>query len=322
MKREAGIPAISVVIPLYNKGPYIRRTLTSVLAQTFQDFTVLVVDDGSTDEGPEAVQSLRDSRIAYLRQNNQGPGAARNTGLARVQSPFVAFLDADDEWSPEFLAITHDLITRNEVAAVSMGFCMSPQNRRSTEKYSLPQGVYSCSASDSVEKMITLWVFISPCTTLIKTEVVKKYGGYYDKNHICHGEDGHFQLKLLMNEKVYIYNEPLVTIHSECSDLHIVYKQDQPLPLPAYLVDPEDVISFTPPEKGNLIHRVLARLALDHAWHNAFRGQGAQARHLLQRFPLATSFPQKYYSTRLIAGLSPLMPRVRKAYWWWKGLTF
>jgi hypothetical protein len=125
-----------------------------------------------------------------------------------------------------------------------------------------------------------------------------------------------------MNEKVYIYNEPLVTIHSECSDLYVPFKQDQPLPLPAYLVDPDDVISFAPQEKENLIHRVLARLALDQAWHWAVRGQSAQARQLLKRFPLATSFPKKYYLTRLAAGLSPLMPRVRKAYRWWKDAGF
>ena len=322
MKREAGTPAISVVIPLFNKGPYIRRTLTSVLAQTFQDFIVLVVDDGSTDEGPEVVQSLREPRIAYLRQNNQGPGSARNTGLARVQSPFVAFLDADDEWSPEFLQVTYDLITQNPVASVSTGYYLSPQNLPSHRIYSLPPGIYSCSASDRVERVITLWRFISPCTTLIRTEIVKKYGGYYEKNHICNGEDGHFQLKLLMNEKVYIDNEPLMTIHSECSDLYIPFKQGQPLPLPAYLVEPDDVISFTPQEKRNLIHRVLARLALDQAWHSAIRGQGAQARHLLQRFPLAAAFPKKYYLTRLAAGLAPLMPWVQWAYQWRKDRSF
>ena len=96
--------SFSVIIPLYNKEAYIARAIQSVVAQDWQDYEVLVIDDGSTDNGPEVLGPwLPDPRIRLITQANSGAGAARNRGLAEMRNDVAAFLDADDEWLPSHL---------------------------------------------------------------------------------------------------------------------------------------------------------------------------------------------------------------------------
>jgi len=104
-------PAVSVVIPLYNKGPYIARALNSILTQTFQDFEVIVVD-GSTDDGAEIVRGLEDPRIQLIQEKSHGVSAARNQGITAARAELITFLDADDEWLPTFLETIVHLRTR------------------------------------------------------------------------------------------------------------------------------------------------------------------------------------------------------------------
>ena len=103
---------ISVIIPCYNHGQYLRFALESVLEQTFAQWEVIVVDDGSTDSTAGIIQEYRDARIRYIYQDNAGLSAARNTGIRAAHGSFLAFLDADDEWEPGFLTICYQALDR------------------------------------------------------------------------------------------------------------------------------------------------------------------------------------------------------------------
>jgi glycosyltransferase involved in cell wall biosynthesis len=105
-------PVISVIIAAYNSGPWLVETVDSVLAQTWPYREIIVVDDGSTED-LQACLAPRRSAVAYIRQRNAGPGAARNAGLRVAVGDYVAFLDHDDLWLPEKLSIQLAVATRH-----------------------------------------------------------------------------------------------------------------------------------------------------------------------------------------------------------------
>ncbi len=96
-------PSISVIVPLYNKEAYIAKTLDSVLNQTYQNYEILIINDGSTDKSTDIINTYTDTRIHLVNQENKGVAAARNLGIEIAKSELIAFLDADDEWLPEYL---------------------------------------------------------------------------------------------------------------------------------------------------------------------------------------------------------------------------
>ncbi len=111
---------ISVVIALYNKAPFIPATLSSALTQSLGVLEVIVVDDGSTDGGAEWVERQHDARVRLLRQPNSGVSRARNAGIAAARGDWVAFLDADDLWHPDYLSALAT-VARNHPGASAVG---------------------------------------------------------------------------------------------------------------------------------------------------------------------------------------------------------
>lgn len=97
------MPFFSIIIPLYNKEKFIENTLKSVLQQSFTDYEVLIVNDGSTDASETKILAFHDSRIQYFYKDNEGASEARNYGIKKSKSEYITFLDADDYWYPNFL---------------------------------------------------------------------------------------------------------------------------------------------------------------------------------------------------------------------------
>lgn len=118
---------VSVIMPAYNRETYIRESIDSVLAQSFTDFELIVVDDGSTDATAAIVESYTDRRIRLIRQSNGGVSVARNTGLEAARGRFITFLDSDDLYYPDFLNTLFRLIRSTKTDMVFCDFSESYQ---------------------------------------------------------------------------------------------------------------------------------------------------------------------------------------------------
>jgi len=107
---------ISIIIPTYNRCAYLFRAIESVLSQTYQDFELLIIDDGSTDETEKHVTDLikENKKIKYIKTPNRGVSAARNLGIHISTGELISFLDSDDEWLPDKLKIQIDFLQNNQ----------------------------------------------------------------------------------------------------------------------------------------------------------------------------------------------------------------
>lgn len=113
---------VDVIIPAYNALPYLRDAVESVLAQTHRDLTLIVVDDGSTDDTADYVASVDDSRVQYVRKQNGGQAGARNLGIRRSSSPYIGLLDGDDVWYPHKVAMQLQVIKQNVGVGLVHGY--------------------------------------------------------------------------------------------------------------------------------------------------------------------------------------------------------
>jgi len=111
-------PPVSVIIPTYNRASWLRGAIDSVLDQTFADFELIVVDDGSTDNTKEIVADYGD-KIRYFYQPNKGPSAARNTGIGQAKADLICFLDSDDRWIKNKLQTQVEFIRQNPLTKIS-----------------------------------------------------------------------------------------------------------------------------------------------------------------------------------------------------------
>ncbi|SDS03344.1 Glycosyl transferase family 2 [Formosa sp. Hel1_31_208] len=107
------IPYFSIIISVYNKADYIGQTINSVLCQSFSDFEVIIVNDGSTDGSLEIMKSFNDHRLQIIDQTNQGASQARNQGISLAKSAYIALLDGDDLWDPYYLESIHNAIQKH-----------------------------------------------------------------------------------------------------------------------------------------------------------------------------------------------------------------
>lgn len=197
----------TVVIPLYNKEKYIASTLDSVMAQTFSDFEVIVIDDASTDSSLKIAEKyLTDSVSIVKHQQNKGLSAARNTGIRNAKSKFIAFIDSDDLWKPNFLEQMHKLIHRffeagifgSAYEEVYDGIALEVDKNVNSKKgkMTLISDFFSANAYQPI---------FCYSSVVVRKEVFEDVGFFDEK--ITLGEDVDFNIRAGQKYKVAYFNE-------------------------------------------------------------------------------------------------------------------
>jgi len=172
-------------------------------------------------------------------------------------------------------------------------------------------GVHEITCKTDIRLISHIFDFTSACFAIIKTEVARKWGGFFDRYACIHGEDQYFFYKLLFNERVGIINETLGIYHREASDL-TAYGYKTPPPPGPHLIDPSEIIASCPPEKQEVLRALLAIHALRSAKFRAKCGQGVAAKEILDRFlPDKGPYSGKVFWVRLLIRISPILPSAR-----------
>lgn len=200
------MPKVSVIIPAYNAEKFLERAIRSVLAQTFDDYEIIVVDDGSTDKTAEIAKSFK--KVRYFQQEHVYQAAARNKGITEARGEYIAFLDADDEWLPEKLEKQLAFMS-NKSLEISY-----------TDSYYLSgdqKVMYSAIAkpySGAIAEELLRNSFITTNTVIVAREVLNKFGSLSTEPEYLGHEDYELWLRLALNGVGFGYlDKPLANYY-------------------------------------------------------------------------------------------------------------
>lgn len=204
------MPTVSVIIPTYNRATLLGRAIQSVLAQTYQDFELIIVDDASTDDTESLVKSFNSEKIRYIRhRKNKGVSAARNTGIRSAKGDYIALQDSDDEWMPEKLEkqMRAFATAPPEAGIVYTGFYMIVKNKK---KYQ-PSASITPKDGKIFSSIIKGEYLVSPQTIVVKRECFEKYGLFDERFPPM--EDWEMSLRLSKHYQFKYIDEPLALYH-------------------------------------------------------------------------------------------------------------
>ena len=206
----------SVIIPLYNKAPYIEKALSSIVSQTFQDYELIVVDDGSKDDSASIAEKLihsqwgDGSKAKLIRQANSGVSTARNNGVAASHGDYICFLDADDWWEPTFLEEMAKLIQDYPDAGI-YGTGYTIINERKHKTRIAPIGVEPGFLKGYINYCQvyakTLCMPLTSISVSLPRHIFDKMGGF--KPQLKLGEDFDLWIRIALKYKVAFLNKPL-----------------------------------------------------------------------------------------------------------------
>lgn len=206
-------PEISVIVPLYNKRDSIGLTIKSILCQTFENFELIIVDDGSTDNSLDVVRTIKDSRIRIIKQENGGPSRARNTGIMNAVTNWLYFIDADDEMLPSTLEKFWFFINRHPQYKMFCGEVVI--KNRIAKKYN--QGVLY----NAYKATILGRLFQCSGSTIYKKDLCLEFP--YDES-LRRYEDLECLFNKYRNNKVFLLDFPVGKVNVEYSHASLARK--------------------------------------------------------------------------------------------------
>ncbi|WP_254565644.1 glycosyltransferase family A protein [Oscillatoria sp. HE19RPO] len=191
------MPKVSIIIPAYNAEATILETIDSVLKQTFTDFEILVINDGSQDKTPALVEAISDPRLQIITYPNGGVGVARNRGIALAKGEFIAFLDADDLWTTDKLEKQYDALQESPEAGVAYSWtCFMDVDGTATPPTFHPSPRYEWTGN-VYERLLVQDFIHSGSNTLIRREAIASAGEFDSTCASC--EDWDYWLRVAAN---------------------------------------------------------------------------------------------------------------------------
>lgn len=208
-------PRISAIITAFNSADYLRNSIESVLNQSRPVDEILVVDDGSTDETPSIAAAYAGMGVNYVRQENQGPGAARNLGLRSTNGDIVAFLDADDIWMEKKTEIQYDYLSSHPDIGVVSGQKMWWKSGEGGERWIQQYG--NIPEAQILREILINNVVGNPSMTLIRRALLDKVG-YYNSN-LRWGQDWELWIRISASTRFGFVDEPVILYRTHETNL-------------------------------------------------------------------------------------------------------
>ena len=212
------MPFFSVIISVYNKEDYVKSTIDSVLNQSFKDFEIIIVYDGSTDNSLDIIKNTEDSRIVIINKENNGVSAARNTGIKAAKANFIALLDGDDLWDKDYLKFMSQAISKYpEQSVFASALAQKYDHKTVPVTYSFDQKSLF-KIHDYFESSLK-YSLLSSSSIVFKKDILETIG-YFDTNLIS-GEDTDQWIRLGIYYKIVFINEVLAYYRYTSSGLSI-----------------------------------------------------------------------------------------------------
>lgn len=199
---EKNKPLVSIIIPTFNRAAWLGGAIDSVLDQTFGDFELLVIDDGSTDDTKEIVTSY-DNKVKYFYQSNKGPSAARNLGIKQARANLLTFLDSDDRWLKDKLQVHVEMMMSNP----NVKICYTDEIWIRHGKRVNPKKTHQKYSGWIYQQCLPLCI-ISPSSVMISREVFEKVGLFDENLPVC--EDYDLWLRISQIYPITFIDRPLI----------------------------------------------------------------------------------------------------------------